>query len=734
MEMKRLVPCVILLSSIGLMSGQGGTSDCPDPSPVANSFRTFHTTPQGVTVTYTCVDGHVHTGAGSLERHCYVTSGGGSEFTEDPPVCTLNCSTPRPLAEANHNGSNHGDYLAGSVVGYTCSKGYNIPKNLDNTMRCLPDTGQWEGDHNKLMCRAELNLVNASVHQSPPGPRPAYLGVDGNNSTCSSTANDTKPEWAVSLSDNLTDVITITVTLRLSDPGLSMTLRVEAKGGEVETCGKLNMTKATYYDNQTLSGKVHCYNYLTNSKPYGLNLSLSATFEDSQAAEAASSLEICDLTVKAVPHTASCNWPPRIPRLRLVTDGWTAFSMRDVVRYVCEDSFTPLSGYGNSSCGFDSGWSPPSLVCTDAEDRVQERTTTYSNNTTVEVMLRLTGSCEVFGVYINSTAYVNVTMRLRQGATSEKTCDVRSDSDTGMFISCHYRPVASHVLLYMSNQHYQHVHVDHIKVFGTPYTTGLECLQSDTGPEYKGKLNVTERGYSCQRWADNSPGRYTTADDFPDYTLEDAGNFCRNPADSETAPWCFVDGVTGVTKDNCDIFHCDQFCKVRPDGTGYKGSQNVVKSGTQNCKNWLAWAEDYGQPFMRSLEFPDMKMDHRFCRNPAGSQSVPWCFVNKNLDNEHCDIPFCPRSVSTVFILQSNVSTMGAAYENSSVIKECHAGGEVWHLAAKTLAELVNKACQGWTEDLNLTALCRSTPRPDPTNDVTIWTRFVVYCGQCHNH
>ena len=53
-----------------------------------------------------------------------------------------------------------------------------------------------------------------------------------------------------------------------------------------------------------------------------------------------------------------------------------------------------------------------------------------------------------------------------------------------------------------------------------------------------------------------------TANDFPDGTLEDAYNYCRNPTFDLTGPWCFVkdkDNPQKHLKHSCGIIQC---CKL----------------------------------------------------------------------------------------------------------------------------------------------------------------------------
>ena len=68
----------------------------------------------------------------------------------------------------------------------------------------------------------------------------------------------------------------------------------------------------------------------------------------------------------------------------------------------------------------------------------------------------------------------------------------------------------------------------------------VSCYAGD-GSKYTGTKSTTKSGIICQRWDTDYPHRlYTKAKDpnnYPDDSLNDAGNYCRNPYD-ETEPWC----------------------------------------------------------------------------------------------------------------------------------------------------------------------------------------------------
>eukprot|EP00794_Sanderia_malayensis_P000246 gene246-863_t len=80
------------------------------------------------------------------------------------------------------------------------------------------------------------------------------------------------------------------------------------------------------------------------------------------------------------------------------------------------------------------------------------------------------------------------------------------------------------------------------------------CLKSARGDgrEYRGKLDYTETGITCQYWSDNYPHRHSK-------NLRKHGlgnhNFCRNPGGRRLRPWCFTT-KTDVKWQYCDIKIC----------------------------------------------------------------------------------------------------------------------------------------------------------------------------------
>ncbi|XP_065569518.1 tyrosine-protein kinase transmembrane receptor Ror-like isoform X2 [Artemia franciscana] len=74
-----------------------------------------------------------------------------------------------------------------------------------------------------------------------------------------------------------------------------------------------------------------------------------------------------------------------------------------------------------------------------------------------------------------------------------------------------------------------------------------QSCYTGNGHDYRGMASVTISGSICQSWADQTSLRIS---DFPE--LLGGHNYCRNPGESESQPWCY----TGTRKEACGIQSC----------------------------------------------------------------------------------------------------------------------------------------------------------------------------------
>ncbi|KAK7475683.1 hypothetical protein BaRGS_00033054 [Batillaria attramentaria] len=147
---------------------------------------------------------------------------------------------------------------------------------------------------------------------------------------------------------------------------------------------------------------------------------------------------------------------------------------------------------------------------------------------------------------------------METGAT--KNCSDANISTLTTMMTCPQFPVGKEVQIRIeSSEDSSHARLCEWRVFGRATDTAanpLECLQSENGLDYKGDLNFTRTGRTCLRW-DAAP-TILSADLFPDASLADAGNKCRNPIGYvRDGPWCFINN-TDADWELCVIRQCSK--------------------------------------------------------------------------------------------------------------------------------------------------------------------------------
>ena len=87
---------------------------------------------------------------------------------------------------------------------------------------------------------------------------------------------------------------------------------------------------------------------------------------------------------------------------------------------------------------------------------------------------------------------------------------------------------------------------------------GGDCNPTTDGHRYLGHTSVTASGKQCQAWASLSPHTHSYNQNgmYPDKTVNDASNYCRNPDSNwDEGLWCYTTDP-GTRWERCDVPAC----------------------------------------------------------------------------------------------------------------------------------------------------------------------------------
>ncbi|GFO28685.1 plasminogen [Plakobranchus ocellatus] len=93
--------------------------------------------------------------------------------------------------------------------------------------------------------------------------------------------------------------------------------------------------------------------------------------------------------------------------------------------------------------------------------------------------------------------------------------------------------------------------------------SNVDCARDSSGVfgiDYVGSQNSTASGFHCQAWAEVTPHKHTFTDAqfFADANFNDVKNYCRNPNNLVSGPWCYTTN-SSVEWEFCDIPKCHKF-------------------------------------------------------------------------------------------------------------------------------------------------------------------------------
>jgi len=125
-------------------------------------------------------------------------------------------------------------------------------------------------------------------------------------------------------------------------------------------------------------------------------------------------------------------------------------------------------------------------------------------------------------------------------------------------------------------------------------STGLiakECKDTEKGWEYKGKIRFTQKRVKCLNWEDASRNLDIKDDDFPERSVVDAKNYCRNPGRRQAkGPYCYT-SLSKDAWDYCDVPFCSKpnHCLGHPCQNNGSCYQNINSGLPYRCAcapNW----------------------------------------------------------------------------------------------------------------------------------------------------
>ncbi|KAJ1619031.1 Kringle-like protein [Pavlovales sp. CCMP2436] len=191
-----------------------------------------------------------------------------------------------------------------------------------------------------------------------------------------------------------------------------------------------------------------------------------------------------------------------------------------------------------------------------------------------------------------------------------------------------------------------------------------ECYTQSDGSDYRGKVNVTARLRTCQRWDVQAPHQHEyTPSSYPSDGLE--ANYCRRPGkQGPHCAWCYtVEAGNKHSTECCDIgmpqlkcangveqspppspppappprqtsggksafaipsAHGD-YCYQQHDASDYRGRVNVTVWGFA-CQRWASQTPH--QHSYYPWRYPDDGLDENYCRRPGGEgPHCAWCYV-----------------------------------------------------------------------------------------------------------
>ncbi|KAL5019733.1 hypothetical protein ScPMuIL_002625 [Solemya velum] len=173
----------------------------------------------------------------------------------------------------------------------------------------------------------------------------------------------------------------------------------------------------------------------------------------------------------------------------------------------------------------------------------------------------------------------------------------------------------------------------------------ISCGESEcyyVSSSYRGLRTCTDTAKVCQHWNSQTPNPHSYTDPamYPDASVEDASNYCRDPDGVRGAPWCYIaESATGW--EYCGVKQCTKSdCYTDP--SAYVGRQTCTENG-RTCQRW-EHQSPHSHGYYSFNMFPDVTVAdaQNYCRDPDGARGAPWCYtMDASVEWEFCAIPTC---------------------------------------------------------------------------------------------
>ncbi|XP_067110843.1 hepatocyte growth factor a [Osmerus mordax] len=201
------------------------------------------------------------------------------------------------------------------------------------------------------------------------------------------------------------------------------------------------------------------------------------------------------------------------------------------------------------------------------------------------------------------------------------------------------------------------------------------CFQ-DQGLSYRGTVNITSKGVTCQRWDSQFPHNHSYIPQ--NYKCKDLReNSCRNP-DGSDLPWCFTTDpnqrrayCTNIPR--CEVKTADSEECYEDNGENYRGNLSKTRSGIP-CALWSDHSNS-GDP--HSAE-SSVGLERNLCRNPDRDKHGPWCYTtDPSVPWDYCRLKRC-KDVSPRATHQRSIASKPSCFMHKTTRI---VGGTAVHLA-----------------------------------------------------